>query len=482
MMPSVRSARWLPLFFFLFVWTLTTHGKYSVSGDEPHYLIVAHSLVTDGDLDLANNYGNHDGRRFGADELKNDLHARLNVHGELWSVHDPGLSFLIAPVYALASRLAGFIPADLLARVRQSRGLFTYSLVSLAMLALATWGVSLMCSALLGVAGPRSAFAVTAAMAFSPPYMSHAFLLFPDTVAAVVCCAAVWMLCLAPTELTARRAMWMALALGLLPWFHRKYVLLLIGLAVVLVHRHGPWFRKQKPGVKIALAGLVVVPAVGLFALTWFAWGSLTGPQGATVPFSARWIPAGSLGLLLDRERGLAGYSPLFLLLPACWLLAWRKHWTLVVPILLVFVPSAAYLEWWAGFSPAGRYLLAIVPLLVLPAAEALQSRWLRGVAVPLALLQAAISAYTWQFPRTLWPRENGSNQVLDTIPVVGPRYAEFLPSMRTGDSVLRGLETLAVIGLVTAVVVLFAGRRRRAEAEVQSKSLWDDDSNSPRG
>jgi hypothetical protein len=475
-MPPVRSTRWLPLFFFLFVWTLTTHGKYSVSGDEPHYLIVAHSLVTDGDLDLANNYGNGDGRRFGADGLKNDLHARVNRHGELWSVHDPGLSFLIAPVYAVASRLAAFMPGDLLARMRQPRGLFTYSLVSLAMLALTTWGVSLMFSALLRVAGPRSAFAVTAAMAFSPPYMAHAFLLFPDTVAAVVCCAAVWMWCLAPTEVTARRAMWMALALGLLPWLHRKYVLLLVGLAVVLLHRHRPWFRKQKPGGKIALVGLVVVPAVGLFALTWFAWGSLTGPQGAAVPFSAQWIPAGSLGLLLDRERGLAGYAPTALLLPACWLLAWRQHWPLVVPILLVFIPAAAYLEWWAGFSPAARYLLAVVPLMVLPAAQALQSRWLRGVAVPLVLLQAAISAYTWQFPRTLWPREQGSNQVLNAMPVVGPSYAEFLPSMRTGDPVLRGLETLAAIALVTAVVVLFARRSRRVEAEVQSKSLWDDD------
>ena len=25
---------------FLFAWTLATHGKYSVSGDEPHYLMI----------------------------------------------------------------------------------------------------------------------------------------------------------------------------------------------------------------------------------------------------------------------------------------------------------------------------------------------------------------------------------------------------------------------------------------------------------
>lgn len=101
---------------------------------------------------------------------------------------------------------------------------------------------------------------------------------------------------------------------------------------------------------------------------------------------------------------------------------------------------------------------------------------------MPLVLLQAAISAYTWQFPRTLWPREQGSNQVLDAIPVVGPWYEQFLPSMRTGDPVLRGLETVAMIGLATAVVVLVARRSRRAEAEVQSKSIWDNDLSGPRG
>jgi len=377
------------------------------------------------------------------------------------------------------------VPGDVLARVRQSRGLFTYSIVSLGMLALAAWGVALIHAGLQRVAGPRSATAVTAAMAFSPPFMSHAFLIFPDTVAAVVSCAAAWMLCLKPAELSARRAMWMALALGLLPWLHRKYALLLIGLAVVLVSRHRPWLRQQRAGAKVALAALVLVPAAGLFALTWIAWGSLGGPQGAEMPFSVRWIPAGSLGLLLDRERGLAGYAPVALLLPACWVLAWRQHWPLALPVLLVFVPAAAFLEWFAGFSPAARYLVAIVPLLFLPAARALQSRWVRAAAVPLVLLQIAISAYVWQFPRTLWPRDQGTNQVLDAIPVVGPRYAQFLPSLRTEDPVAlaRGVETAAVIAVATVILVLLArGRPRRATTDEPPEPASEPDRRRPQG
>ena len=77
---------------FLFTWTLTTHGKYSASGDEPHYLIIAHSLVTDGDLDLANNYAQNDGRFFGHDGLDMGVHAIPARSGRVRSIHDVGLA------------------------------------------------------------------------------------------------------------------------------------------------------------------------------------------------------------------------------------------------------------------------------------------------------------------------------------------------------------------------------------------------------
>ena len=49
-MPRAIAA--VPIVTVLFTWTLTTHGKFSVSGDEPHYLMIAESLLGDRDLDL----------------------------------------------------------------------------------------------------------------------------------------------------------------------------------------------------------------------------------------------------------------------------------------------------------------------------------------------------------------------------------------------------------------------------------------------
>ena len=69
-MPSLRSRLSISptlvgLFAFLFIWSLTTHGKFSASGDEPHYLMLTQSLVADGDIDVSNNYADNDGRLFG---------------------------------------------------------------------------------------------------------------------------------------------------------------------------------------------------------------------------------------------------------------------------------------------------------------------------------------------------------------------------------------------------------------------------------
>lgn len=455
----MRATRWLPLLFFLFVWTLTTHGKYSVSGDEPHYLIVAHSLVADGDFDVANNYAQNDGQHFGHDGLKPEQHARTNRWSATWSVHDPGLPLLVAPVYAAASALAGLMSDELLARTRQSRGLFAYSLVSLAILALSAWGVSLFLAGLLRDTAPRLALAVTGTMAFVPPFLAHAFLVFPDIVAGVVTCAVVWLWCQDSRDLALRRVLPLALAIGLLPWLHRRYLLLGLGLVFVAMHRHGGWVKEQRTSTKLVLAAALVVPAAGLFLLMWVAWGHLGGPQAFGPVLSAAWIPRGSLGLILDRERGLLAYSPIYLLIPACWIVAWRRHWPAAIAVALAFLPAAAFLEWFAGFAPAARYLVPVIPLLVLPARQALESRRLWRVWVVLGVFQTAICLYVWQKPRTLWPaaEDHGSNAAVEAIPLVGQAYSRALPSVYTGDSLGYALAVAAALAVATALVVRFS-------------------------
>jgi hypothetical protein len=454
----------VPTLIVLVVWSLTTHGKFSDSGDEPHYLMIAESLVADHDLDLENNYDHGSASRFGADGLTPGLHVRRNAHGALWSGHDIGLPVLLLPVYAVATRLSAHVPEDLLARAHQTRGLFAYSLISVSLVLLTAWAAALLLSGLRRMTPERYAVATVLALVLSPPVMGHAFLVFPETPAFAVVCAVVWLLCLRTEEITVAKVFGVAMAVGLMPWLHRKYSFLSVGLLSVIAHQHWGWFRRQR-GVVAATAALGLVPHAALHLWTLREWGHLGGGfMTDSLPFSLGGLQTGALGLIFDRERGLVGYAPIFLIVPACWAFTWRATWRGIVPILLLFLPMAAFVVWGAGFSPPARYVVPILPFLAYAAARGLERPIIRRAAVPLLLFQLAISAYVWQHPRALWPKELGTNQALDHIPLLGPLYARGLPSLLTGDSVAWGWLCAAAIGLATVMLVMMErGRTNRS-------------------
>ena len=74
--------RFLPL--LLFFVTLVVYFQlipyllytWAITGDEPHYLLAAHSLVYDHDLDLANNYADQDYASFYPSALL-DPHVKI---------------------------------------------------------------------------------------------------------------------------------------------------------------------------------------------------------------------------------------------------------------------------------------------------------------------------------------------------------------------------------------------------------------------
>lgn len=446
----------VPIVFVLIVWTLTTHGKYSVSGDEPHYLIIAESLLVDRDLDLENNYQNGGARRFGAGGLAAGPHVERNRHGALWSSHDVGLPALLLPVYAVATRVATAVPEDVLRRFRQDHGLFAYSLISMTLTLLTAWGLWLLVSALTRESTPALAAIVTLVFGLTPPIISHAFLVFPDTIAFTVTCGIVWLLCLKPDELTTRRIIVVVAAVGVLPWLHRRYAFLQIGLIAALFIAHRGWFLRQPRTWLAAIAALAFVPQLLMHLWTVLNWGTLGGPQMlGDLPFKGEWLQTGALGLLLDRERGLLGYAPIYLLVPACWALGWRRYWPVLIPIVLLYLPMAAYINWHGGFSPAGRYLVPIMPLLVLPVAAALRHRVIRWVAGPLLAFQVAILFVIWNTPRTLWPKEQAGNQALERIPIIGPAYERLLPSLATGDPIVNGWMCIGAIVVISALIVM---------------------------
>ena len=443
---------------FLFVGTLTTHGKYSVSGDEPHYLMITQSIVSDLDLDVGNNYAANDGRLFGHDQLVMGPHAMLDRAGRTESVHDIGLPVLLIPEYLLARAVAPLVPDSLLTKMRMTRGLFAYSLISLSVIGVTAWSAALLGSALMQFSGNRLAAVLVAALTMSPPILGHAFLVFPEVVALFVTCLVVW-LCLDDGQVRAL-APAVALVLGLLPWCHRKYSFYVFGLAFVVLWIRRDWFvRDASRRYQLTLMALFLLPQIAFHLWTIERWGGLGGPQMlSTVPFSFASMREGILGLWLDRQSGVLSYGLLYWLAPAAWTLTWRRTWPFAVPALMLYLPMAAYVNWDAGFSPAGRYLVPVLPLLAVPMSVAIRSVKMRWVALGLLVPQAAIDVLVWRNPKMLWP--SGAPQTaLEELGPFGRAYETLLPPIQMSHVAAAAVPIVAIATMATAAIVALSWR-----------------------
>jgi hypothetical protein len=444
---------------FLVVWGLTTHGKYSASGDEPHYLIVSVSLAADHDLDVENNYAANDGRLIGHDQLTAGPHARRARDGRLLSTHDIGLPILLTPVYAIAAAVATLASETTLARFRMSRGLLTYALVSLTILALVAASVALLITGLTYIAPARIAAAIGAVVALSPPILSHSFLIFPEAIAFAVACAVVWWtLNPSPPE----RATYALVALlSVLPWCHHKYTIFVIAIAVMMVAGRWEFWNRWSRPKQLGALSLFAIPHLLLYWWTFRTWGNLGGPQTLDgVPLALGGTGRGLAGLWLDRQYGLVAYSPIYLLLPASWAIASGSMPWAVLPVLAVVAPVAAFAGWWGGFSPAARYLVPIVPFCAMAATYALRKNVVRWTGILLLVPQVLIVGYAWQHPRTLWPIDD-RNPLLMQLGALGRAYEHALPSVRYGELNHAFVAVLVLFAVNAGVVVLVWCRDR---------------------
>lgn len=364
---------------------------WSRSGDEPHYLLAAHSLVRDGDLDLSNNYAQRDYAAFYTDYYLNP-HVHLRADGQQVLTHNLGLSFLIAPAYAL-----GGLPGVL------------YFLAGLG--ALVATNVFL-----LGYALTRHwvAAAVGAlALAFTPPLIWYVFLVYPELLAALGLIVA-FRRALAPLlPGEANRPLGLAgvlefgLGLAILPWLSSRFL-----PAMGLLLLWGLWLAWQ-PG-KLALRSKAWLAAVALAGagllgyMLFSAWlygsaspaASYAGPIPLAVErsFALLRVGRGLLGWLFDTQRGLLITAPIYI--AALWgagLLVVRKPLVglaLLAPFGAALLPVAMWGGFWQGWEYSARFLIAALPLL----GAGLAYLWAaarRAVVVPVTVVLFSISMLT---------------------------------------------------------------------------------------
>jgi hypothetical protein len=422
----------------------STYGGYAAV-DEPQYLLTALSLAEDRSLDISDELA--DRRFLPYHDADLPVQTQPRPGGRQVSPHDPGLPLLLAgPV-----RLGGWVAAKA-----------TLALLGGLLAALTLW----VAVRRFGVP-PRIAVPGVALAACSAPLAVYAQQVYPELPAALATMVAV-------AALTGQLRRWPALAalaaaVVALPWLSVKYVPVAAALAGVGVVRAG----RRRAAV---LAGVLALAGAGYLVAHRLVWGGWTvyasgddftgsgefGVVGFHPDYPGRSIRL--IGLLVDRDFGLAAWQPAWLLvLPAAAALlrARPAGWAALAAPLATGWLSATYLAvtmhgfWWPG-----RQLVVVLPVAVL-----VLLRWLTQLRplwsrLGLAGLALAGTGYYAAVLVAGYRRETTWVAAADRTDLHPPLW-RLLPD----DRVLSGVDRLELalwtVALLGWVAVVSAGRGR---------------------
>ncbi len=364
--------------------------RWWLTGDEPHYLLVTHSLLTDRDLELSNNYLEKDFTLFYVGD-RIDPHVTIGPDGRSYPSHTVGLSVLLLPAYALGYRILG-----------SHAGVLYFLNLMAALLAA---NVYLLCYEVTG--RKFSSLLAWVVTAFTPPVMQYAYEVYPEIIGALLL---VWSLRHTRQRERTTLCLWsmVGLCIAFLPWLVSRFLVLsaLLGataLYFIASGATGPRYRRLSG---IALGLPVVFSAASLMAFNFHFYGSITpliGYAGSgeafadsmRVPSLSKFV-TGLIAWLFDQNAGLFIYAPVYIVsLPGLFLLLKDRRRD-AIPLFLPVAGVYLTLGWqgfWPQWSIPVRYLVAVLPVLgvfVVNAIQSINSKVFTAIFLMLLLLSMA--------------------------------------------------------------------------------------------
>ena len=332
------------------------------AGDEPHYLVIAQSLLKDGDLRIENNHRQGDYRAYFAGELPPDFRVR-GRNREIYSIHAPGVPALIAPAFLLG----GY------------RGVVVFLLLLSAAGSALAWHLAR------EVTGrDDAAWFGWAAVTCSATWVFHSFAVFPDGPGAVAVLSGVWALHRAQKEIETHADrvtpwFWHGAALALLPWMHTRFAALAGALGALVLLRLGATPNAlSKAGAFLSAPTVSAIAWIGSFVAI-YGTPDPSAPYGAE-PGSFAFVPDGLAGLLFDQRFGLFAYAPVLLFAVAGIVFmarrpALRRQAIELVFVVVPYLVVVTYVAmWWGGTSAPARFVVPVLPWMAIPAAVAWMS------------------------------------------------------------------------------------------------------------
>ena len=421
--------------------------KLVAGGDEPHYLLITHSLLYDHDLVINNNYNQKDYQAFFPGIL--DPHVSIGKDKTRYSIHPIGVSFLLLPGYALNGRQGAIFVMNVLAALL---ALLLYA-IALAItqnnkLSLIVWGVT----------------------SFTSPLLIYSSQLYPEVPSALLLGTAFYIIHFHARKKNIFLSVLLGSSLVFLPWLQQRMILPSVILAgyYLIQTQLVPWNKEWKKHLTVCtLFPLFCLVGTGMIMAGYYYL--LYGNPLPNAPYLSIGIKSvfslkillqeGLLGLLLDQEAGLLIFSPYYLFIFTGLFLFLRRRvihaLVLLALIFSIYLPCGGFvLKWRGAWSPVSRYMVALIPLLVVPlciSMKHLTRNMYRYVFFVTAMIGAFWSYLFLKTPSASLMSRNGINNIFEQSGNI-VNLTRYFPSFNPTSS-----NSFLLAGMWLTVILVFS-------------------------
>lgn len=405
---------WLPLVVYLAILPWST-GQRPPDGDEPYYLLVAHSLAFDGDTDLRDDYAEKASLGFMPRALEPQPGDPMGSDGEIYSRHNALLPMMLALPYRVAGAQGAFVVMAVLTAV------------------LAWWFLRLCAREF--PARPGEALLAWALLAFAPPILLYSHQVWVEIPAALLVAIGWDLVSWRDEEGEGRRWLLLLGVVTLLTLLKLRLLLLAVPLLLLGAARS----RRRMAAIGGASVFLVLAGGFLLYNQTRFG-NPLRIYSTADFAFhQISWTTylEREVGLFFDGAFGLFAVAPLWLILIPGLVAGVRRHRTLLLRLAVLLGPYlvvvASREEWFGGWSPPFRYGLLGLPLLALLVIPPLSERrrlGARALLSGLGVLTAALTLVWLTVPGWTYNLADGGSDLADALSrLLGLDFNRLLPS-----------------------------------------------------
>ncbi|MFC2141680.1 hypothetical protein ACFLR7_01955 [Acidobacteriota bacterium] len=335
----------------------------TLSGDEPHYMIISQSLLQDGDFDLSNNYASHDYRQYMPPTTRLSPHVAPRTQGR-YSFHSPGLSVLLFPFFTVGSFFGGKLQLFI---VRFGMSIFG-----------ALLGLQVFLYAFQEWKQEKLALGLWAVFSFTTPVFFHSLHIYPEIVITLFSLT-IFRWIRFSRSISSYSLLGMGLMLSLFIWLHAvKYTLVLIPLSIYCV-----WelLRKHRIGWRLliflafpfcltllhlyfskSLYGSYSIFSVSLEGAT-SAGESTAYLRSLVSAFPLRARLESLAGYFFDQRDGLLLYAPIYFFAFLGMKEMFRRNRKGLLTLLSLTAPYVlfhAILTQRTSFAPQARVLVAV--------------------------------------------------------------------------------------------------------------------------